>query len=91
MPELLERLRQSAPDLARLDPLSSEVRAWLDQAYAAVKDVDLVEGAVLRLHERALHDPRRKAVASAEIVGTLERARATGEFMRRRGLSRRGS
>ena len=26
----LDQLRQSVPDLVRLDPLSAEVRAWLD-------------------------------------------------------------
>jgi len=33
----LEQLRRSTPDLARLDPLSTEVRAWLDEAYAAAR------------------------------------------------------
>jgi hypothetical protein len=87
MPRQLERLRQSTPDLARLDPLSTEVRAWLDEAYAAVRRVDAAEGVILKLHEQSLRDPRFKAVASAEIVQTIDRARATHELMHRTGLA----
>jgi len=87
MPRQLERLRQSTPDLARLDPLSTEVRAWLDEAYAAVRRVDAAEGVILKLHEHSLRDPRFKAVASAEIVQTIDRARATHELMHRTGLA----
>jgi hypothetical protein len=83
----LEQLRRSTPDLARLDPLSTEVRAWLDEAYAAVRQVDAAEGVILKLHEQSLRDPRFKAVASAEIVHTLDRARATRELMHRAGLT----
>jgi len=83
----LERLRQSSPDLARLDPLSAEVRAWLDEAYATVRRVDAAEGVILKLHEHSLRDPRFKAVASAEIVQTIERARVTDELMQRTGLA----
>ena len=54
----LEQLRRSTPDLAHLDPLSAEVRAWLDEAYAAVRRVDAVEGVILKLHEHSLRDPR---------------------------------
>jgi hypothetical protein len=87
MPRQLDRLRQSTPDLARLDPLSAEVRAWLDEAYAAVRRVDAAEGVILKLHEHSLRDPRFKAVASAEIVQTIDRARATDELMHRTGLA----
>jgi hypothetical protein len=83
----LEQLRRSTPDLARLDPLSTEVRAWLDEAYAAVRKVDAVEGVILKLHEHSLGDPRFKAVASAEIIQTIDRARATDELMHRTGLA----
>lgn len=83
----LEQLRRSTPDLARLDPLSTEVRAWLDEAYAAVRRVDAAEGVILKLHEHSLRDPRFKAVASAEIVQTIERARATHALMNRTGLT----
>jgi hypothetical protein len=83
----LERLRQSTPDLARLDPLSTEVRAWLDEAYATVRSVDAAEGVILKLHEHSLRDPRFKAVASAEIIHTIDRARATDALMRRAGLA----
>lgn len=83
----LEHLRQSTPDLARLDPLSTEVRAWLDEAYAAVRRVDAAEGVILKLHEHSLRDPRFKAVASAEIIHTIERASATHALMRRAGLT----
>lgn len=83
----LEQLRRSTPDLARLDPLSTEVRAWLDEAYAAVRKVDVVEGVILKLHEHSLSDPRFKAVASAEIIQTIDRARATDALMHRTGLA----
>jgi hypothetical protein len=87
MPRHLDRLRQSTPDLVRLDPLSAEVRTWLDEAYAAVRRVDAAEGVILKLHEQSLRDPRFKAVASAEIVHTIDRARATDELMHRTGLA----
>ena len=87
MPRQLERLRQSTPDLARLDPLSTEVRSWLDEAYAAVRKVDAAEGVILKLHEHSLRDPRFKAVASAEILQTIDRARATHDLMQRTGLA----
>jgi hypothetical protein len=87
MPGNLEQLRRSTPDLAHLDPLSAEVRAWLDEAYAAVRRVDAVEGVILKLHEHSLRDPRFKAVASAEIIQTIDRARATDELMHRTGLA----
>ena len=87
MARKLDRLRRSTPDLARLDPLSSEVRAWLDEAYAAVRQVDAAEGVILKLHEQSLRDPRFKAAASTEIVHTIDRARATDELMQRVGLA----
>ena len=91
MPRELDQLRRTTPDLEHLDPLSDEVRTWLDQAYVALKRVDIVEGTILKLHERSLLDPARKSVASAEIVETIDRARATRELMRLQGLVRRAS
>ena len=88
MTRKLDRLRRSTPDLAHLDPLSTEVRAWLDEAYTAVRKIDAAEGVILKLHEHSLRDPRLKAVASAEIVHTIDRARATDELMHRTGLAR---
>ena len=88
MARKLDRLRRSTPDLARLDPLSTEVRTWLDEAYTAVREVDAAEGVILKLHEHSLRDPRLKAVASAEIVQTLDRARATDDLMHSKGLAR---
>jgi len=85
----LDQLRQSTHDLERLGPLSDEVRKWLDQAYDTLKEVDVVESAILRLHERSLRDPERKAVASSEIVETIDRARATDNLMQRMGVQRR--
>jgi len=87
MARKLDRLRRSTPDLARLDPLSTEVRTWLDEAYTAVREVDAAEGVILKLHERSLHDPRLKEVASAEIVQTIDRARATDDLLHRTGLA----
>jgi hypothetical protein len=85
----LDQLRQSVPDLVRLDPLSVEVRAWLDRAYDAVKRVDAAEGVILRMHERYLLDPAEKIVASAEIVETIDRAARIGEIFRRTGVTPR--
>lgn len=87
MPASLDQLRQSTPDLARLDPLSTEVRTWLDEAYAAVRGVDTAEGVILKLHEQCLSDPRFKAVACAEIVHTIDRACATQALLHRTGLA----
>jgi hypothetical protein len=87
----LDHLRHSPPDLACLDPLSAEVRAWLDRAYDAVKKVDRAEGVILKLHEQLLLDPARKAVASAEIVATLSRTLVTSEILHRMGVLQRAA
>ena len=84
-----DQLRRSTPDLARLDPLSAEVREWLDRAHAAVKRVDAAEGVIFRMHQRYLLDPAEKIVASAEIVETVDRAARTGAMMRRIGVAPR--
>jgi len=83
----LDRLRRSTPDLLRLDPLSTEVRTWLDEAYAAVRQVDAAEGVILKLHEQSLRDPRLKEAASAEILHTIDRARTTADLLQRTGLA----
>lgn len=82
----LDQLRRSAPDLAKLDPLSSEVRDWLDRAFYAVQRVDQAEGIVFRMHQRYLLDPAEKIVAAAEIVETVDRAARTSSLMRKMGL-----
>ncbi|MGE0117814.1 MAG: hypothetical protein AB7S71_00635 [Dongiaceae bacterium] len=82
----LDRVRNSTPDLDRLDPLSTEVCAWLDSAYKAVRKVDQAEAVILRLHQRALSDSARKHVASAEIAKTVHRAASTSELLRRMGV-----
>jgi hypothetical protein len=84
----LDQLRRSAPDLARLDPLSSEVRDWLDRAHDAVRQVDRAEGVIFRMHQRYLLDAAEKTVASAEIVETIERALRTSRAMRSAGIAR---
>lgn len=84
----LDQLRRSVPDLAKLDPLSTEVREWLDSAHAAVKQVDEAEAIILRMHERYLFDPAAKVVATAEIVETLDRTLRTSQLMRRAGIGR---
>jgi hypothetical protein len=85
----LDQLRRSAPDLAKLDPLSIEVREWLDRAHDAVKQVDKAEGVILRMHQRYLLDPAEKIVASQEIVDTIDRAARTSELFRRTGVARK--
>ena len=84
----LNQLRQSAPDLAHLDPLSTEVREWLDQAYDAVKRVDEAEGVILRMHQRYLLEPAEKIVASQEIVDTIDRVVRTSAILKRVGVAR---
>jgi hypothetical protein len=49
--------------------------------------VDAVGGVILKVHEHSLRDPRFKTVASAEIIQTIDRARATDELMHRTGLA----
>lgn len=83
----LDQVRRSAPDLAQLDPLSMEVRAWLDNAYHAVRRVDRAEAVILRLHEHALSDPDRKRIASVEIAKTVDRAAITSAILRRVGAT----
>lgn len=83
----LDQLRRSIPDLAKLDALSTEVRAWLDRAHAAVKQVDEAEAIILRMHERYLLDPAAKVVASAEIVETVDRTLRTSRLMDRAGIA----
>ncbi len=82
----LDQLRKTIPDLAHQDPLSIEVREWLDRAYNAVRQIDEVEGIVLRLHQRHLLDPARKRVAGAEIAETVERAARTSSVIQRLGI-----
>jgi hypothetical protein len=82
----LDQLRKTIPDLMHQDPLSAEVREWLDRAYNAVRQINHVEGIVLRVHERHLLDPARKRVASAEIAETVERAARTSSVIHRLGI-----
>ena len=88
MADDLEQLRRTTPDLTRLDPLSEEVRSWLDRAYHVLNRADHAEATILKLHERSLLDPARKAIASDEIVKTIDRARATRQILDRVGLRR---
>jgi hypothetical protein len=79
----LEQLRRTVPDLAHLDPLSVDVREWLDRAGKAVRRLDDAEGIVFAMHQRYLLDPAEKIVASAEIVATIDRAIRTSALLRR--------
>ena len=85
----LDQLRRSAPDLANLDPLSTEVCEWLDRAFDAVQRVDAAEGVVFRMHQRYLLDPAEKIVAAAEIVETIDRAARTSAIMHKVGVASR--
>ena len=84
-----DQLRRSMPDLRRLDPLSQEVREWLDRAYEAVQRVDQAEAVILKMHQRYLLDPADKIVASQEIVETIDRAARTSAIMRKVGIASR--
>src|SRR5262244_1500395 len=83
-----DQLRQSTPDLAKLDPLSTEVCEWLERAHDTVQRVDKAEAVILRMHQRYLLDPAEKIVASAEIIETIERAARTDTIMREMGVQR---
>jgi hypothetical protein len=87
----LDQLRRSAPDLAKLDPLSSEVREWLDRAYNAVRRVDEAEAIIFQMHQRYLLDPAEKIVASAEIVETLDRAARTTALLSKAEAARQSA
>src|SRR5262249_59990314 len=78
-----DQLRNTIPDLEHQDPLSIEVREWLDKACEAVRKVDEVEGVIFQMHRRFLFDPAKRAVASAEIAETVERARRMRAVMQR--------
>ena len=85
----LDQLRRSVPDLAKLDPLSTEVREWLDRAFNAVQRLDKAEGMILRMHQRYLLDPAAKIVAAAEIFETIDRAARTSAILRKVGVASR--
>jgi len=89
MERKLHELRQSMPDLANLDPLSKEVGAWLDRAHDEVRRIDRAEGVIFRMHQRYLLDPAEKALASAEIAHTLDRAAHTSAVMHRLNVAPR--
>jgi hypothetical protein len=89
MADDLEQIRQTMPDLARLDPLSAEVREWLDNAHRAVRQVDQAEGVIFSMHQRYLLDPSEKIIASAEIAESISRTARTRAVLRRSGV--RGS
>src|SRR4030095_11933147 len=48
--------RAPTPDSGAPPPPPPEVRAWLDEAYAAVRRIDAAEGVILKLHEQSLSD-----------------------------------
>ena len=78
----IAELIKTAPDWTKADPLSTEVRAWLDRAYDAVREFDPVEAGVLKAYARHLgDDPRRHSV---EIVDTLQRVVWKMEKLERR-------
>jgi hypothetical protein len=79
----LDELRRTVPDLAHLDPLSTEVSEWLDRACNAMRRLDDAEGIVFAMHQRYLFDAAEKVVASAEIVATIDRAIRTSAILRR--------
>jgi len=87
----IDQLRRSAPDLAKLDPLSTQVCEWLDRAHDAVNRVDKAEAVILRMHQRYLLDPAEKIVASAEIIETLDRAARTAALMSKTGGPRQSA
>jgi hypothetical protein len=86
MADGLDRLRKAMPDLVHQDPLSTEVREWLDRAYDAVTGVDEIEGVILRVHQRLLLNSAEKTTASAEIARTIDRAARVSSILHRLGV-----
>jgi hypothetical protein len=86
MADGLDRLRKAMPDLVHKDPLSTEVREWLDRAYDAVTGVDEIEGVILRVHQQLLFNSAEKATASAEIARTIDRAARVSSILHRLGV-----
>src|SRR5215471_13670414 len=78
-----DQLGKTMPDLLHQDPDSIEVRAWLTRAGEAVRKVDEVEGVIFQMHQRFLHDPSKRAVASAEIAEAVARAERIRFIMQR--------
>jgi hypothetical protein len=85
----LDQLRRTVPDLAHLDPLSTEVREWLDRACNAVRRVDEAEGVAFAMRQRHLLGPAEKVVASAEIMATVDRAIRTSAILQRTGMGQK--
>jgi hypothetical protein len=85
----LDRLRRTTPDLAHLDPLSTEIREWPDRACSAVRRVNDAEGVAFAMHQRHLLDPAEKVVASAEVMATIDRAIRISAILQRTGLGRK--
>jgi len=85
----LDQLRRTAPDLVRVDPRETDVQAWFDQVYEAVKQVDEVEGVILRVHQGYLSDPAKKIAAAAELMEALDRAARISAILHQARLPRR--
>jgi hypothetical protein len=71
----IAELVRTAPDWARQDGLSTEVRAWLDRARQIVEELDPVEAGTLRVHLKFLHNDIVRH--GAEIVEALRRVGMT--------------
>jgi len=82
-PSKIAELVESAPDWASVDPLSAEVRTWLDRVCETVREVDPLHAAVLRVHAEHLREGNTQ-VLSAEIMDTLQCV-AWREGKRKRG------
>jgi hypothetical protein len=65
----LDELRRTVPDLAHLDPLSTEVIEWLDRACNAMRRLDDAEGIVFAMHQRYLFDAAEKVVCKRRDCG----------------------
>jgi hypothetical protein len=74
MPDRVEDLLRSMPDLTRADHHYT-TRAWFDRAYAVLEEIAPVEARMLRIYQPLVYDEKRRESGVAEIVEVLCRAR----------------
>jgi hypothetical protein len=73
MPERVEDLLRSMPDLTRVDYQTA--RAWFDHAYTVLDAIAPVEAHILRIYQPLLLDEKRRELGVVEIVEVLQLAR----------------
>ena len=67
----ITELVRTAPDWARVDALSAEVKAWLERTLETIEQLDAIEAGILRVHLQYLHNDIVRH--GSQIVETLRR------------------